>query len=224
LTLEIAANDTRAVYQIVQHVRRMFDLNSDPILISNAFEGCGYLLGLLKKYPGVRVPQGWDAFETGVCTILGQLVSVTAARKFIGQLVENYGEKTMNSLTGEVAYLFPSAKVLAESDLAEVGATGARKRAIREFARAVLEKRLSLDSTQNPESFREEFLKIPGVGQWTADYMSLRGLGDADAFPASDLVIHRALAANPSMQLEKVKPWRAYAASYLWREHYENKK
>jgi AraC family transcriptional regulator of adaptative response / DNA-3-methyladenine glycosylase II len=83
----------------------------------------------------------------------------------------------------------------------------------------VLRGRISLDSTQDPMGFLESLLAVKGIGPWTAEYVSLRGIADPDAFPATDLVLKRALEEKPALDLESVKPWRGYAAAYLWHAH-----
>ena len=119
----------------------MFDLDSDPILISGMFSENHLLTRLMVKISWPSSASRWDSFETAVCAILGQLVSIEYARQMIRQLVENYGEKVTNPLTGEGAFLFPSPEVLAKASLEEVGTTKARKETIRIFAREVLERK-----------------------------------------------------------------------------------
>jgi AraC family transcriptional regulator of adaptative response / DNA-3-methyladenine glycosylase II len=133
--------------------------------------------------------------------------------------VRNYGEKTTHPVTGEDAFIFPTAAVLATVDLDEVKTTKARKDAIRAISKMVASGELELHKPQGPDAIREALLTIPGIGPWSAEYISLRALGNTDAFPSSDLVLKRALKLHPDMDLEKIRPWRSYAAIYLWKQY-----
>lgn len=219
LILSITIDDSRGIFAIVQRVRNMFDLECDPIHISNVFSGCPLMKKLGAKHPGLRLPRGFDPFETSICTILGQLVSTEHAKILIQQLVEIYGEKIRNPFTGGEASLFPTARVLATESLVEIKTTRAGREAIREFSRLVLEKQIRLDATQDPNAFRDRVVRIKGIGPWTAQYISLRAIGDTDAFPATDLILRRVLENQSTLDLECLKPWRAYAAIYLWKEY-----
>jgi AraC family transcriptional regulator of adaptative response / DNA-3-methyladenine glycosylase II len=219
LKLQIFFDDVKFLLQIVQRVRHMFDLDSDPVLLANAFEPIPGLGKIFKKHKGLRIPRGWDPFEVAVTAILGQLVSIAFATQLKKELVENYGEKIVHPVTGKVAYLFPTAKVLSQASMSEIKTTNARKEAIREFSKLVVQKKIDLSETQDPQQFRKSLLAIRGIGPWTAEYISLRAIGDTDAFPSTDLILKRALQRHPEMDLELAKPWRSYAAIYLWKEY-----
>jgi AraC family transcriptional regulator of adaptative response / DNA-3-methyladenine glycosylase II len=217
LNVRIITEDPRILFEVVGRVRRMFDLDSDPMLIASRFATVPLLAKLHRRYPGLRLPGGWDAFETAVCSILGQLVSGDQRRQLVGQLVRAYGEEIVHPLRGEKIRLFPRPEILAQADLSEVRTTRARKEAIRDFSRRVLSGAISLSEAQDPLSFRKALLETRGLGPWSAEYISLRAIGDPDAFPKTDLILKRALALHPDLDLEAVKPWRAYAAIYLWK-------
>ncbi len=219
LELEVLTTATRYLYRIVQNIRRMFDLDSDPLLIANAFSSSPFMAALSGKYPGLRLAQRWDPFESAVFSILGQLVSVDQAGRLVGQLVQGYGEKIRNPLSGDAAYLFPRPETLADASLADIRTTEARKETIRIFSRQISSGRIRLDSEQDPIAFKDSLLQIKGIGTWTADDICLRALGDPDAFPADDLILKRALARHPKLRMEAFKPWRGYAALYLWKEY-----
>ncbi len=216
LKVEIDCTDIRAIHAIVSRVRRMFDLDSDPLLIANTFDIDPKLGKLFKKYPGLRVPTGWDPFETAIATILGQLVSVEFGRELVADLIEYYGEE-FKTIPG--VHAFPRPEVLAKSDLAKLRTTGRRKETIREFSKLVANRELSLESTQNVEDFRAKLAKIKGVGPWTIDYMALKVLGHTDSFPATDLILARALKIHPAESISRLSPWRGYAATLLWSEY-----
>lgn len=214
LILEIDSKDPRALYQIVQKARHLFDVDSDPMIVEEAFAKVPLMKQLIKKYPGQRFARGWDPFETSVCAILGQLVSVKQARSLVKELVENYGEKLLDS-----SYLFPTPSTLATATLSELRTTEKRKETIRKFSELVLGKELSLHHAQDPEAFKEKIREIPGIGPWTAEYIALRALGDSDAFPATDLVLKK----FAKEKVQGLRPWRGHAAFYLWRDYASKK-
>jgi AraC family transcriptional regulator of adaptative response / DNA-3-methyladenine glycosylase II len=196
----------------------MFDLDCDPAVIEQSFKPIPLLANLCRRHPGLRLPRGWDPFESAICSILGQLVSARQRANLIGQLVENYGKLVPHPWSAENTRLFPSAEVLADADLSAVRTTDARREAIREFSRRVVTGRISLNENQDRAEFRRTLLEIKGLGPWTAEYNSLRAIGDTDAFPKTDLILRRVLRLSPELNLSLVKPWRSYAAIYLWKE------
>ena len=218
LKLRVVTEDPRILFEVVTRVRRMFDLDSDPMLIADSFVRVPLLAKLVERFPGLRVPGSWDPFETAVCTILGQVVSAEQRASLVGQLVHGSGAEIIHPVTEDRAYLFPDPAVLASAELSEIRTSPARKEAIRDFTRRVLNGAISLSEAQDPVMFRKALLETKGLGPWSAEYISLRSIGDTDAFPRTDLILKRVLALHPSLDLEAVKPWRAYAAVYLWKE------
>jgi AraC family transcriptional regulator of adaptative response / DNA-3-methyladenine glycosylase II len=218
LKLSVVTEDPRILFEVVNRVRRMFDLDSDPMLIADSFAQVPLLAKLVNRFPGLRVPGSWDPFETAVCTILGQVVSAQQRAELVAQLVRGYGEEIIHPVTEERAYLFPGPAALASAELREVRTSPARKEAVRDFSRRVVSGAISLSEAQDPLLFRKALLETKGLGPWSAEYISLRSIGDTDAFPRTDLILKRVLAFHPSLDLEAVKPWRAYAAVYLWKE------
>jgi AraC family transcriptional regulator, regulatory protein of adaptative response / DNA-3-methyladenine glycosylase II len=221
LQLRIVPNDPAIIAEATRRVRKMFDLDCDPAFIAASFAGTPRLAALCRQFPGLRVARGWDPFETAICAILGQLVSARQRSNLIGQLVESYGEKIVHPISGEEARLFPDARILARSKLDAVRTTVARREAIRELSRRVLSGTISFSAEQHPLAFRKALREVNGLGLWTAEYISLRALGDADAFPKTDLILKRALAHQRDLDLARLAPWRAYAATYLWKEYAE---
>jgi AraC family transcriptional regulator of adaptative response / DNA-3-methyladenine glycosylase II len=216
--LRVVTPDPRILFELVSRVRRMFDLDSDPMLVAQSFEKIPLLSHLCRRFPGLRLPGGWDPFETAVCSILGQLVSAGQRSNLTAQLIAAYGEEFAHPLTGEKICLFPGPEKLAESDLARVKTTPGRREAIREFSRRVLSGAILLSEAQDPSSFRKALLAINGIGPWSAECISLRAIGDTDAFPRTDLILKRVLDLYPALDLQAVKPWRSYAALYFWKE------
>lgn len=218
LTVRIVPGDPKIVSGVVNRIRKMFDLDCDPMEIANSFRRVPLLAALCCRYPGLRLPRGWDAFETAVCSILGQLVSAEQRANLIGQMVSNYGTEIVNPVTATPTRLFPDTEILASADLSAVKTTTARRAAIREFSRRVLSGAISLADSQDPSAFRQALLETRGLGPWSAEYISLRAIGDTDAFPKTDLILKRVLELHPDLDLELIKPWKSYAAMYLWKE------
>ncbi|HEX5608211.1 MAG TPA: AlkA N-terminal domain-containing protein [Candidatus Binatia bacterium] len=217
LSVRVAPEAECIVTEVKTRVRKMFDLDCDPRLIVASFGRTPLLKKLCKRFPGLRLPRGWDPFETAICTILGQLVSAGNRAALIGQLVQNYGEEIVNPFSGENVRLFPTPQVLAEAELNAVKTTRARRVAIRDFSRRILKGALSLTDYQEPAALRKALLDTKGIGPWSAEYISMRAVGDTDAFPRTDLILNRVLALYPALDLTAVKPWRSYAAMYLWK-------
>lgn len=217
LKLSVVTEDPRILFEVVNRIRRMFDLDSDPMLIADSFARVPLLAKLAGRFPGLRVPGSWDPFETAVCSILGQVVSAQQRASLVDELVRGYGEEIIHPVTEEKAYLFPTPAALANADLSEVRTSPARKEAVRDFSRRVLSGAISLSEAQDPLLFRKTLLETKGLGAWSAEYISLRSIGDTDAFPRTDLILKRALALHSTLDLAAVKPWRAYAAVYLWK-------
>ena len=218
LKLTTTTADPNILSEVISRVRRMFDLDSDPVLIANCFAQAPVLAKLCERFPGLRLPRGWDPFETAICSILGQLVSAQQRSTLVGQIVRGYGDQIAHPVSGETTRLFPRPEVLARSDLSAVRTTAARREAIRDLSRRVLRGAISLSQTQDPVSFRKALLETKGLGPWSAEYISLRTIGDTDAFPKTDLILKRALKLHPDLDLELIRPWRSYAAIYLWKE------
>ena len=218
LKVRISPDEPEIRLEVMRRVGNMFDLACDPMSIETSFSRIPVLASLCRRYPGLRLPRGWDPFETAICAILGQLVSASQRANLIGQLVHNYGVQISHPSLGENLRLFPAAEVLANADLSEVKTTIARREAVREFSRRVLAGAISLSEAQDPAAFRKALLATKGLGPWSAEYISLLAIGDRDAFPKTDLILKRVLKLHPDLDLAWVKPWRSYAAIYLWKE------
>lgn len=199
-------------------VRRWLDLDADPAVIDPFLSGFSLLAPLVAASPGLRVPGSVDGFETAVQTILGQQVSLAAARTFGARLVAACGTVERNGLRA-----FPSPERLAElppSDLqAAVGLTHTRARTVTALAEAAASG-LVISAVADPARTRTALLALPGIGPWTADYLAVRVFGDRDAYPADDLVLKRALGVTTARAAaalsEPWRPWRAYALFHLW--------
>jgi AraC family transcriptional regulator of adaptative response / DNA-3-methyladenine glycosylase II len=206
LTAEIRFPAPAKLFQIVERVRRMFDLSADPRAIAAVLRRDARLAGLVRRWPGLRVPGCWSRFELAVRAVLGQQISVRAASTLAGRLAEALGVQTPEGR------LFPASEAVAAADLEGLGITGRRAQAIRELARRRSAGGLSLGRLAGPGELEGALTQIAGVGPWTAQYIAMR-LGEPDAFPGTD----RYLAAFAE-KAEAWRPWRAYAAMYIWNE------
>jgi AraC family transcriptional regulator of adaptative response / DNA-3-methyladenine glycosylase II len=180
------------------------------------------------RCPALRVPGAWDGFELAIRAVIGQQISVAAATTITGRLARRWGDDLGGGNGAErgARVLFPRAETLADADLASVGLPRARGETLRLLARGVAAGDISLEPSADPRAVREALIAIPGIGEWTAQYVALRALGEPDAFPASDLGLLRSPAnggaRNPRQLLERSeawRPWRAYAAIVLWRAY-----
>jgi len=219
ILLEIDVPDTSMIYSIITRVRNLFDLDSDPVIIANHLERDPKIKSILKKHSGIRLPSGWDPFEVAVATILGQLVSVTMGRMLIGDLVEMLGRETDFIVDGRPIKLFPTPEQIASATLDGLRTTNARKNALKAFAQAVAEKKISLEATQDIDDFLRAMLDLPGIGPWTANYIAMKSLRHTDSFPHTDLILARALEIHSKDIVDQMSPWRGYAAALFWREY-----
>jgi AraC family transcriptional regulator of adaptative response / DNA-3-methyladenine glycosylase II len=211
--------------EIVNRVGRQFDLSADPMAISAALSGRGGLGPIVRRFPGLRVPGAWDSFEFAVRAIIGQQISVAGARTLVGRLVERCGTPISSPAGSSLCFVFPTPQVILRANLDGLGITQARLDTIRRLAERASAGDPSFQPGADPEEVRESLLKIPGIGPWTAEYIAMRGLRDPDAFPASDLVIKRELGLRQlDAAPESWRPWRAYAALYLWKSYSLRKK
>lgn len=217
LLLEIDFPDTTKIQSLISSVRNMFDLDSDPVIVANALEAQPKIRNLLKKYPGIRLPSGWNPFEIAIAVILGQLVSVDRGRQLTADLIELAGQDSGLIVAGHAVKLFPTPEGILRVDLTPLKTTSARKRTLQNFSKAIVQGSLSLAPTQDVDAFIENALAIPGIGPWTAQYMALKCLRHTDAFPATDLILARALKEFPKNAFDKMSPWKGYIAALLWR-------
>ena len=200
-------------------VRRWLDLDADPGVVDAALSRHALLAPHVAARPGLRILGSVDGFETAVLTVLGQQVSLSAARTFGSRLVAAFGTPTeFDGFTS-----FPAPETLAALDPLDirraVGLTGARARTVQALAAAAADG-LHLGPEADPVEFRTRLLALPGIGPWTVDYLAVRVLGDRDAYPSGDLVLRRALGVTTAREAaaasEPWRPWRAYALFHLW--------
>lgn len=209
---------------VVTALRTLLDLDADPAAVDAVLAADPAMAPLVAARPGLRVPGAVDGFELAVRAVLGQQVSVAGARTLAGRLAAAVGEPVLRAEHGTAASsaaddvltrAFPTAAAVAEADLAGLGLTGGRRRALQALAREVASGRLLLDRGADRSEARARLLALPGIGPWTAEYVALRALGDPDAWPGTDLVLRRLVAALGARP-ERWRPWRGYGAVHLW--------
>ena len=217
LDVRLAPALADSVAAVLGRVKRAFDLNCTPQDIARA------LGSLADGAPGLRVPGGVDGFEIAVRAILGQQVSVAAARTMAGRFAKRFGAPAATPWP-ELATTFPPAGAIAAARAADMRALGivtARCRAIKALAIAIVDGAVDLERAVDIQAQVTALEALPGIGAWTAQYIAMRALRWPDAFPHTDLGVRKALGdATPRQVLrhaESWRPWRAYAVMHLWR-------
>lgn len=193
---------------IVGGARRLFDLAADPDAVDAHLSTDPFLAPKVAARPGIRVPGCWTGFEAAVRAVIGQQISVAAARTVLGRIVAAHGDGT-----------FPEPADLVDAPLEQLGIIGRRAETIRIIARSVVAGDLVLDGTLDHDDLVASLVAIPGIGPWSASYVALRS-GEPDAFPAGDLHLRRVLGVDKERDADALaeawRPWRAYAALHLW--------
>ena len=214
-------SDLRDLSAAVERVRRLLDADCDPVAIADSFAGDPVLGRLVREWPGLRVPGHVDGDELAVRAVLGQQVTVAAARTAAARLTAQYGEPVPHPVAG-LTHLFPTAARLGELDPESLPMPRSRGRALVAMCRALADGDLSLDRAGDRDDVRRRLLEIPGIGPWTADYIALRALGDPDVFLPTDIGVRDALRlldrdpAEAATLAEAWRPWRSYAQLHLW--------
>jgi AraC family transcriptional regulator, regulatory protein of adaptative response / DNA-3-methyladenine glycosylase II len=219
----LVLDDFRDLTTAITRCRRLLDLDADPEAVVDALTADPDLAPVVTKAPGQRIPRTVDETELAVRAVLGQQVSTKAARTHAGRLVTAYGQP-VHDPEGALTHTFPSVGQLAEIDPIHLAVPKARQRTLSALVAGLADGSVVLDAGSDWESARRQLLALPGVGPWTAEVIAMRGLGDPDAFPASDLGLQ--LAATqlglPTQRRALIehsarwRPWRSYATQHLW--------
>ena len=215
--------DMRDLAPAVQRARRLLDLDADPGAPATHLSKDRLLEALVEALPGLRVPGTVDGDELAVRAVLGQQVSVAAARKAAADLSASLGEP-LPAADGSLTHLFPSAAAIADRGAQALRGPIRRQRTLLSLAGALAAGELVIGPGSDRAELRSRLLEISGIGDWTAEYIAMRALADPDAFPGSDLGVRRALQrlGGPTSTREILRaaeawrPWRAYALVYLW--------
>jgi AraC family transcriptional regulator, regulatory protein of adaptative response / DNA-3-methyladenine glycosylase II len=209
--------DWRDLSAAVRRVRRLLDLDADPVSVDEALVADVALAPSIAITPGRRVAGSVDPFETAVRAVIGQQVSVAGARTVAGRVVIAAGDRlTIDG--GPVTHVFPSPDALASLDPDRLPMPWSRRRTIVELARRVAAGELALDAGADRDAVVAGLLDVPGIGQWTAGYVLMRGLGDPDVFLPTDLGVKAGLATLglAADRAERWRPWRSYGVHHLW--------
>jgi AraC family transcriptional regulator, regulatory protein of adaptative response / DNA-3-methyladenine glycosylase II len=220
---QLVLDDFRDLTAAIARCRRLLDLDADPEAVVDALSHDPDLAPVVEKAPGQRIPRTVDEAELAVRAVLGQQVSTKAARTHAARLVVAYGQPVADP-GGALTHTFPSVEQLAEIDPIHLAVPKARQRTLSALIAGIADGRVVLDAGSDWESARTQLLALPGVGPWTAEVIAMRGLGDPDAFPASDLGLRLAVEqlGLPTDQPRLVehsarwRPWRSYATQHLW--------
>ena len=222
LRVEVSTSLAAGRRPLAVRLRALFDLDVDPAAVASALRRDPLLAPSVRRSPGLRVNGAFDAFETAVRVVVGQQVSVRAATTVAGRIATALGEPVETPFPG-LDRLPPTAEAVAaagEDRIARIGMPGARARTLLALAAVLRSGELRLERGADPDAVRDRMLALPGVGPWTASIVAMRALGAADAFPAGDLGVLRALGVKSvreaEARAEAWRPWRAYAAMHLW--------
>jgi AraC family transcriptional regulator, regulatory protein of adaptative response / DNA-3-methyladenine glycosylase II len=207
----------------VHRCRRLLDLDADPHTYASVLAADEVLAPFIAANPGRRAPGAVDAAESAIRAVLGQHVSIAAARTVSARLVAAHGNP-LDEPDGSLTHAFPTPDALAAAALDGAGLPRTRRETLHELVGRLAGGELRLDGGADRDEVERRLLEIPGVGPWTATYILLRALGDPDAFPAGDLGLRRAArklrlpssAAALTARSQRWRPWRAYAAHHLW--------
>lgn len=226
LDVDAMADGPVPVEALAAHLVRVLDLERDLAVVSAALGTDPWMAAMLARHPGVRVPGGWEPFELAVRAVLGQQLTVRAARALVSTVARLAGPDLPAGLTrAGLTRVFPTAAEVLAADLSPLRLPGARRATLVALARAACDMPGLFEPSDSLDGIVARLCAIPGIGDWTAHYIALRALRHPDAFPASDVGLLRAAAsefgARPSptalrQRAETWRPHRAYAAQVLW--------
>ena len=218
LVVRVQFGDPRSLFFIIERIRTMFDVNADWVAIANSLRSDPVLADAVAAEPGLRVPGCWDGFEIAVSSIVNEQLDSSDGIEILRRIVQRMG-RPFSGPDG-VTHLFPAPQILAECDLIQVGLARSHRETIRNLARSVSKGQIRFERSVEAEILTGQLSEIRGISRGVARYVAMRALGEPDSFPSEYLHLHHGLCANPS-ELESMaedwRPWRAYAAMYVWR-------
>ena len=221
LEVEMSLSLAPVIGAVIVRIKNLFDLGAAPDSVSALLSQDRMLSRVVRRLPGLRVPGAFDGYELAVRAVLGQQVSVKAATTLAGRWAENFGAAVatpfpeLNRLTPQA----PRMAGVAAEDISALGIVGSRARALIALSQAVTQRRVVLSHAANIEEQIAALEALPGIGPWTAQYIAMRALHWPDAFPGGDLMLQKAAKVDKKVLQERAegwRPWRAYAAHYLW--------
>jgi AraC family transcriptional regulator of adaptative response / DNA-3-methyladenine glycosylase II len=222
LVVHLQAGSYEGLAQTVERVRRIFDLNADPIQIASHLSSDVKLRGLIKLRPGLRVPGVWDGFEAAVLAVLGQKLTTNGTRRIVSRFVQMFGTPVDTPIRG-LKFMFPRPEVISHADLSKAGISDGRAKIIRKLTSSGMRRHLSFATSRTLGQAVSQFKEICGIDESTANYIAMRAFGEPDAFPSEEPGLRRGLAgAGPILSstdaiamAERWRPWRAYAAMHI---------
>ncbi|QGU88362.1 AlkA N-terminal domain-containing protein [Erwinia sorbitola] len=207
---------------LLRRLRNLFDLSARPDLIAEHLSQDALLRPSVLANPGLRVPGAFDGFEMAMRAILGQQITVKAAATLGGRFATTLGEEIETPVAG-LTHLSPLPARVAQctvDEIASLGIVSARSRCILALAEHCSQGKLQLDAASHTEQTITQLLTLPGIGEWTAQYLAMRALRWPDAFPAGDIVVRNNLGGLSVKQAEARsqawRPWRSYAVMHIW--------
>ncbi|MEP6848341.1 MAG: AlkA N-terminal domain-containing protein [Acidobacteriota bacterium] len=218
VTVHVRIADSRLLYQIIERIRNMFDLNADWAAIAESLGNDPTLSSFIQAEPGLRVPGCWNGFELAIQSFLNQWVTLKRSVAFSGRIAESFGQR-ISDVDG-LEFLFPTPEILADANLSEIGLSEERSETIHALARAVRDGAISFEKIDDADTFIETLSEIPGIDNLTAQYIAMRAHSNPDVFPTANANLFRTVGLKTLDELEKRasawRPWRSYAIMYLW--------
>jgi AraC family transcriptional regulator, regulatory protein of adaptative response / DNA-3-methyladenine glycosylase II len=220
LVVQLQTKSYDGLAETVERVRRIFDLNADPIQIASHLSRDRKLRRLIKMRPGLRVPGVWDGFEAAILAILGQKLTASCPKRLVARFVEMFGMRVNFSIHG-LTYLFPRPEILANADLSKAGISDRCADTIRKLAFSAIRKHLT--TLRTLEQTVSQVMQVCSVDESTANFIAMRAFGEPDAFPSREYGLRRSLSNTGPMvsvaqalaMSERWRPWRAYAAMHI---------
>lgn len=218
LSAAVQIGEPQALFFVIERIRAMFDVDADWPKIARILGADEALGRKIKANPGLRVPGCWNGFEFAVQALLAEELGVEKARSTTAQLVEAFGRRV--DLGGGITHVFPGAEALVDADMGRFGRTAVTGDAVRGLARAVRDGEIRFEKMVDGDAFLTRLAAIRGVGTLALQYVAMRAVREPDAFPALDERLVSAMRLGSALEMEERsqiwRPWRAYAAMYLW--------
>jgi AraC family transcriptional regulator, regulatory protein of adaptative response / DNA-3-methyladenine glycosylase II len=222
LRVEVSLSLARHLPSLLARIKNLFDLDAHPQQIEARLGEDERLREMAPWHSGLRLPGAFDGFEMAMRAVLGQQISVAAARTIAGRITEAFAEpvETPNPKLNRASVSAASLSLAGVADLTRLGLTGKRAECLITLARAVADGEVKLEPGVDVEATIERLKRLPGIGDWTAQYIAMRALRWPDAFPHSDLGLSKALGETSPKRIleiaENWRPWRAYALMHCW--------
>lgn len=225
VNVEVSPSLVPALPLLRPRLRRLFDLDANPLVIAAHLAQCDLLSSHVTATPGLRVPGALDGFELAMRTVIGQQISVRAATTVFSRILNSFGEPIETPFPGldRLPPLAHDIAVAPPQRLISCGLTGKRVATIQALAAAVTAQQANAFPGDDSLVSLDLLKTIPGIGPWTLQYTAMRALANPDAFPGSDLALMKAAGCARATELESAaepwRPWRAYAAMHLWKSY-----